>query len=310
MFGTEKEHYILVEKYRPSTLAEYIGNDHFKDALKQYIEEQDVPHLLLFGSAGTGKTTAAKILINSIDCDSLFINASDENSVDTIRNKIKGFASSAGFRPLKIVVLDEADFITPQGQAALRNLMEVFSKTTRFILTANYKERIIDPIVSRTQQFEIIPPSRKEVAVHVAGILKKEKIGFEPSDLALLINAYYPDIRQIIGSVQSYTRNNTLKVEARKLAESDYKTAIMNVLCSAKSSKDKFAEIRQILADSKIRDFAPLFRLLYDKVTDYATNHISETILAIAEGMYKDSMVVDKEINAMALLINVLGINA
>ena len=122
------EHSLWVEKYRPQDLSTYIGNEHLKSKVSIYLESEDVPHLLLYGRAGTGKTTLAKIIINNIDCDHLYINASDENSVDAVRFKIRSFASSVGFRDLKVVILDECDYLTPNAQAALRNLMETFSK--------------------------------------------------------------------------------------------------------------------------------------------------------------------------------------
>ena len=143
------EHTLWVEKYRPSNLDTYIGNDQLKSKVKVYLESGDLPHLLLFGKAGTGKTTLAKLLVNNIDCDYLYINASDENNVETVRSKVKNFASTMGFKDYKVIILDECDYITPNAQAALRNLMETFSKHCRFILTCNFVERIIDPIQSR-----------------------------------------------------------------------------------------------------------------------------------------------------------------
>ena len=167
-----KSNSLWVEKYRPSSLDTYIGNDHLKSKVSIYLESGDLPHLLLFGRAGTGKTTLAKLLVKNIECDYLYINASDENNVDTVRTKVKNFASTIGFKDLKIIILDECDYITPNAQAALRNLMETFSRHCRFILTCNYVERIIDPIQSRCQSFQIVPPSKKEVAVHLSNILK------------------------------------------------------------------------------------------------------------------------------------------
>ena len=143
------EHSLWVEKYRPTSLETYIGNEHLKSKVSVYLESGDLPHLLLYGKAGTGKTTLAKLLVNNIECDYMYINASDENSVDTVRNKVRGFASTMGFKDYKIIILDECDYITPNAQAALRNLMETFSKHCRFILTCNFVERIIDPIQSR-----------------------------------------------------------------------------------------------------------------------------------------------------------------
>jgi replication factor C small subunit len=165
------EHTLWVEKYRPMTLDTYIGNEHLKSKVSRYLESGDLPHLLFYGRAGTGKTTLAKLLVNNIECDHLYINASDENSVDTVRNKVRSFASTIGFKDMKVIILDECDYITPNAQAALRNLMETFSKHTRFILTCNYVERIVDPIQSRCQPFQIVPPSRKEVASHLYNIM-------------------------------------------------------------------------------------------------------------------------------------------
>ena len=303
---SREEHYLWVEKYRPKTLDGYIGNEHFVRKLEQWLDEGDIPHILLYGPAGTGKTTAAKIITSNIECDLLFINASDENSVDTIRNKIQGFAQGIGFTDLSIVVLDEADGVTPQGQAALRNLMEVFSGHCRFILTANFVERIIAPIQSRCQTFEITPPSRKEAAYHVAGILKKEGVKYEAKDLALLVDAHYPDLRQIINDAQNHTMDGELTVEARQIAESDYKSKVMEVLTGKGTPKEKFKSLRQVIANAKVRDFTPMYRLLFDRVDLISPGNVSATILMIAEGQSADALVMDHEINMMATLINIL----
>ena len=196
------KHSLWVEKYRPTSLENYIGNDHLKSKVSVYLESGDIPHLLLFGRAGTGKTTLAKLLINNIECDYLYINASDENSVEVVRDKVKNFASTLGFQVMKVIILDECDYITPNAQAALRNLMETFSKHTRFILTCNYVERIIDPIQSRCQPFQIVPPSRKEVAMHLQEILSEENVSRKTEDVATLVNGGYPDIRRVINFAQ------------------------------------------------------------------------------------------------------------
>lgn len=295
------------EKYRPDTLENYISNDNLKAKLTQFIKNQDIPHLLFCGTAGTGKTTAAKILIKNIECDYLFINASDENSVDTIRNKIKNFAATMSFKPMKIIVLDEADFITPQAQAALRNLMEVFSKNTRFILTCNYVERIIDPLISRSQVFKLTPPSKKEVAVHVMKILDKEGVSYEKGTLAALVTSYYPDIRRILNNSQLQTTGGKLELNVDEIIAGDYKLQVLDVLNSNLPLKDKVNSIRQIVVDAGIRDYTELFRMLYDRVADYVPTKIPQSILAIAEGQYRDSFVVDKEINFVATLYNILN---
>ena len=299
--------YLWVEKYRPSNLDTYIGNEHLKSKVSIYLESGDLPHLLFFVKAGTGKTTLAKILVKNIECDYLYINASDENSVDTVRNKVRQFASTVGFKDLKIIILDECDYITPNAQAALRNLMETFSKHCRFILTCNYVERIIDPIQSRCQIFEIIPPSKVEVAQRLNQILEEEEINYELQDLKILIDSNYPDIRRTINSAQRNVVNLQLKLDTNSIIQNDYKLKLLEIL-KIQDKKNAFKNIRQLVADSQIRDFADLFRLLYDEVESYGKGHVAECILVIAKYELSDSQVVDKEINAMAMVIELLGV--
>ena len=298
--------YLWVEKFRPNTLDNFVGNEQMKAKIAKFIATGDVPHLLFSGQAGTGKTTLAKILIKNIPCDSMYINASDENNVDTMRNKIKGFASTAGFNPLKIVVLDEADFLTQNSQAALRNILETFSKNTRFILTCNYVERIIDPILSRTQQYHVVPPSKKEVAMHVWSILQSENVEASLDDYKLLVDAHYPDIRKIINECQLATIDNKLVIDRQEVIGRDYKLKIVEELKAGTDARKKFQNIRQIVADAKLSDYSDLYKLLYDNVAEYSPGNISGAILAIAEGQYRDGQVPDKEINAMAMLIQLL----
>jgi DNA polymerase III delta prime subunit len=272
-----------------------------------YLESGDLPHLLLHGKAGTGKTTLAKILMNNIDCDYLYINASDENNVETVRTKIKNFASSVGFKDYKIVTLDECDYITPNAQAALRNLMETFSRHCRFILTCNFVERIIDPIQSRCQSFQIIPPSKGEVAQRMVQIFEEEEVKFDLDDLKILINSGYPDIRRVINSAQRSVIDYELKLDKDSIIQNDYKLELLEIL-KTQDKKNAFKNIRQLVADSQITDFADLFRLLYDEVDGYGKGHVAECILIVAKYELSDSQVVDKEINAMAMLIELLGV--
>ena len=306
------EHTLWVEKYRPMTLDTYIGNEHLKSKISRYLESGDLPHLLFYGRAGTGKTTLAKLLVNNIECDHLYINASDENSVDTVRNKVRSFASTIGFKDMKVIILDECDYITPNAQAALRNLMETFSKHTRFILTCNYVERIVDPIQSRCQPFQIVPPSRKEVASHLYNILHEEEVDFQIDDVGTLVNGGYPDIRRIINFAQRQVVDGKLSIEQDNLVAIDLN---INVFCSqlvnvlkTQNKKDAFVTIRKMLADNKVSDFADLFRLLYDEVDNYGKGHVAECILTVAKYQLSDAQVVDKEINAMAMLIELLGV--
>jgi len=305
--NTNNTNTLWVEKYRPSNLDTYIGNEHLKSKVSMYLESGDLPHLLLYGRAGTGKTTLAKLLVNNIECDYLYINASDENNVDTVRTKVKNFASTVGFKDMKVIILDECDYITPNAQAALRNLMETFSKHCRFILTCNYVERIIDPIQSRCQSFQIIPPSKTEVAKHLHSILIQENIMDSLEDIKILVETGYPDIRRVINSAQRNVVKGRLKLDTSSIIQNDYKLKLLKIL-ETQNKKNAFKEIRQLLADNKITDFADLFRLLYDEVDGYGKGHLAECILIIARYELSDSQVVDKEINTMAMIIEILGV--
>ena len=303
----QTEHTLWVEKYRPSNLDTYIGNDQLKGKVKVYLESGDLPHLLLFGKAGTGKTTLAKLLVNNIDCDYLYINASDENNVETVRSKVKNFASTMGFKDYKVIILDECDYITPNAQAALRNLMETFSKHCRFILTCNFVERIIDPIQSRCQTFQVIPPNKNDVAKHLHNILTDEGVSYEREDLAILVNSGYPDIRRVINGAQRQSVDGKLVIDKQSIVENDYKLKLLEIL-EKQDKKSAFNNVRQLMANAKVTDFADLFRLLYDEVDGYGKGHIAECILVIAKYELSDAQVVDKEINAMAMIIEILQI--
>lgn len=302
------DHGIWNERFRPDSLDNFVGNAELKEKIAQYITSNDLPHLLLSGPPGVGKTTIAKILYTAIDCDHMYINASDERDIETVRTKIQNYAAAAGFKDLKIIVLDEFDGMLPTSQRALRNIMETYSGDTRFILTCNHVERIIEPIISRVQHFELYPPSKNEVAKQILYILKKENIKFEIEDIKTLVSAYYPDIRKTINEAQLHTLNGTFALAKEDVSQSDYKFAILEILQNKKSTNLKrLQEIRQIFADSNIRDYTLLYKFLYDNVLDISEDHISQVILHIAEAQYKDTAVPDKEINATACICNILN---
>jgi DNA polymerase III delta prime subunit len=300
-----KENSLFVEKYRSKTLEDYIGNEQLKSIVAQYIEKNDLQNLLLYGTPGTGKTTLAKLIVGNFNCDFLYINASDERGIDTIRDKVQGFASSASFKPIKIVILDEADFLTIQAQASLRNVIETFSRTTRFILTCNYLERIIDPLQSRCQVLKITPPSKKEVAKHISTILDQESIEYTVADLVLVVNKHYPDVRKILNTCQVNTVDNVLKVDKTVLT-GGYKDGLLKELKSP--SKDSFKNIRQILADSNLDDFEDIYRFLYDTLDEYGKNDLAKAtiIIDIENYMYHANFRIDKEINVCALIASIL----
>ena len=303
---TKREHTLWVEKYRSQTLEDYVGNEQIKTTIQKYLDQNDIQNFLFYGTAGTGKTTLAKLIINNLDCDYIYINASDENGVDTIREKVKSFASVASFKPFKVVILDEADFITIQGQAALRNVIETYSRSTRFILTCNYIERIIDPLQSRCQVLKIVPPSKQEVAYHIMDIFKQEEVDCSADDLKLVINQHYPDIRKMLNTLQMSVNGDEITVDKSILVSNNYKNKVLMELC--KPTSKSFNNIRKIIADSNVSDYEDLFRYLYDNVEKYAPLSVGEVVIYIEEYQYHSNFRIDKEINVMALISRILSL--
>ena len=308
---SNREHTLLVEKYRSSKLDEYVGNENIKKTISQYLDQNDIQNLIFYGPAGTGKTTLAKLIIQNLDCTHLYINASDERGIDTIREKVSGFASAASFSPLKVVILDEADFLTIQAQASLRNVIETYSRTTRFIMTCNFVERIIDPLQSRCQVLKIVPPSKGEVASHIAGIMEKEDISFQRDDLKTIVNQYYPDLRKCLNTIQLSVVTDEVKGEIDKYLKIDKSVLVSSnymaqVLKELTQKKPNWREIRQIIANANVQDFEELYRYLYDNASIYANGSEGMVAIYINEYSYQSNFRIDKEINAMALIAKLI----
>jgi len=301
----KKENTLFVERFRPTTLEHFVGNQTVKETLQKYLDQGDIQNFIFYATPGTGKTTLAKIIVKNLDCDYLYINASDENGIDTIREKVKGFASSASWKGIKVVILDEADFITIQGQAALRNVIETFSRSTRFILTCNFIERIIDPLQSRCQVLKIVPPSKTDVYNHLTWILADQlSISYEPEDLKTLIIQYYPDMRKMLNVIQMSVKDDHIQLDKTVLTSNNYIKEVLKEL----TGKKNWLTIRQIIADSNTKDFEELYRNLFEYSSKYAPGNEGSVAIILNEHLYQANFRIDKEINVMSALAKIIEV--
>ena len=300
-----KQHTLWIEKYRSETLEQYIGNDAVKARIADCIVNNDIPHFIFAGSAGTGKTTLAKLIVKNIKCDYLYINASDENGIDIIRDKVKGFASTSSFKPLKVVILDEADFLTQPAQAALRNLIEEYSMVTRFVLTCNYIERLIEPLQSRCEIHILKPPTKSAVAKHICtNILDVEGVTYDIQDVAKVINELYPDVRSIIKVLQSNVKDSKLTITT---LDDNWCKQLVQIL--NKREKNAWYQVRQLVADAQVDDFQTAYRYMFDHLADFSYGHDAELSVILDDFIWRAGVVPDKEINFAAAIAKILDTN-
>jgi DNA polymerase III delta prime subunit len=296
---------LWTETYRPSTLDGYVFKDSAqREQIESWIKGKTIPHLLFSGAPGVGKTTLAKILINSLGIDEydvLEINASRENSVDTIRDKITGFVQTMPFGIFKVVLLDEADYISPNGQAALRGVMETYSSSARFILTCNYPNRVIPALHSRCQGFHIERVDLTEFTARAATVLVTEEVAFDLDTLDSYVRATYPDLRKCLNTCQMNSTTGTLIAPSgSETSSQDWKLNAVNLFKSGKIN-----EARKLMC-SQVRpeEMEDMFRWLYDNLELWGSDSESQdqAIIIIRQGLVNVSFVADQEINLSATL--------
>jgi replication factor C small subunit len=297
---------LWTEKYRPLVVDDYVFRDDAqKKQVQSWVDSGAIPHLLFSGAPGVGKTTLAKILIHALEIDEydvLEINASRENSVDTIRDKITGFVQTMPFGSFKIVLLDEADYISPNGQAALRGVMETYAQTARFVLTCNYPNRVIPALHSRCQGFHIEKIDVTEFTARVATVAVTENVKIDIDTLDSYVKATYPDLRKCLNLVQMNTVDGVLQSpQESDSATADYKLQMVDLFKSG-----KIREARKLLT-SQVRpdEMEDLFRWMYDNLELWSDTEEGQdsAILIIRNGLVNHSLVSDPEINLSATLV-------
>ena len=306
-----RNEFLWVEKYRPKKIEECILSNDLRKTFSNIVAGGELQNMMLTGTAGTGKTTVARALCNELDLDYIVINGSEESGIDTLRNKIKQFASSVSLSGgYKVVILDEADYLNPQStQPALRGFIEEFSSNCRFILTCNFKNRIIEPLHSRCSVIEFAMPKKERDALagmfmqRVQQILAVESINSDPAVLAELIIKYFPDFRRTLNELQRYS--NFGKIDSGILVNAT--DISLDTLMSSLKIKN-FKQMRQWVADNIDTEPAAMFRKIYDNMNEFVEpQSIPQLVLILADYQYKNSFVADHELNMVACLTEVMA---
>ena len=301
--------FLFVEKYRPQTIEDCILPEGLKETFRKIVEKGELPNMMFTGSAGVGKTTVARALCNELDIDYMMINGSEDGNIDTLRGKIKQFASTVSLQGgQKVVILDEADYLNPQStQPALRGFIEEFSSNCRFILTCNFKNRIIDPLHSRCSIYEFILGNKAEMAqafmARLQFILDSEHIIYDNAVIAELIMKYIPDWRRVINECQRYGMSGHIDTGILvTLSE----TSIKGLMEDLKAKN--FKKMRKWVTDNIDVESSKLFRMIYDNMTDYVEpQSIPQVVLILADYSYKDSFVADHELNVVACMTEIMS---
>ena len=304
--------FLWVEKYRPKKVSEAILPDSLKTVFQQFVDQDNIPNLILTGRAGVGKTTIAKAMLEEIDADYIVINGSMNGNIDTLRVEIANFASTVSFSGgRKYVILDEADYLNPNStQPALRNFMEEFSSNCGFILTCNFKNRIIEPLHSRCSviEFNITKDEKQAIAAsffkRVCGILESEEVEYDKQAVAKLLQVYFPDWRRVLNELQRYSATGRIDVGILANKSDDNINTLIQMM------KDKrFTDMRKWVNDNSDIDSAVLYRSLYDILPEKlsSTASVADSIIILAEYQYKEAFVANSEINRVAALATLMA---
>ena len=305
------QEFLWVEKYRPSTLSDCILPDELKKTFQEFVNQKNIPNLLLSGSAGVGKTTVAKAMLEELGADYIVVNGSLHGNIDTLRTEIMNFATTVSFSEgRKYVILDEADYLNPQStQPALRNFMEEYSKNCGFILTCNFKNRIIEPLQSRCSVIDFLFP--KKLAPSLAGsffarvktILDTEQVKYDEKVLAEIIQRHFPDWRRVLNELQRYSVSGIIDIG---ILSNSSQNAFKSLTALLKGKQ--FGDMRKWVGQNIDSDPTSIMRMLYDNASDHVKpNSIPQLVLLIGEYQYKSAFVADQEVNLVAFLTLVMA---
>lgn len=304
------EEFLWCEKYRPKTIVDCVLPERLKKVFQEYVDKKSIPNLLLTGSAGTGKTTAALAMCEEIGLDYLFINSSDERGIDTLRMKIRGFASTVSLTDSrKVIILDEADYITPEAQAALRGAIEEYSSNCTFILTCNFKGRLIEAIHSRCSviDFTLKSDEKPKMAAlffkRLSDILQKENVSYDKAVLVKIVEKYFPDYRRTLNELQRFSTSGNL--DAGVIAQIN---DLKNIADLVKCLKEKdFGAMRKWVTVNSDVDASRVFRKIYDGMSEYLASHsIPQAVVILAKYQYQAAFVSDQELNLVAALTEIM----
>ena len=305
------QEFLWVEKYRPNTLSDCILPDELKNTFQEFVNQQNIPNLLLSGSAGVGKTTVAKAMLEELGADYIVVNGSLHGNIDTLRTEIMNFATTVSFSEgRKYVILDEADYLNPQStQPALRNFMEEYSKNCGFILTCNFKNRIIEPLQSRCSVIDFLFP--KKLAPSLAGsfftrvktILDDEQVKYDEKVLAEIIQRHFPDWRRVLNELQRYSVSGIIDIG---ILSNSSQNAFKSLIALLKGKQ--FSDMRKWVAQNIDSDPTSIMRQLYDHSNDIVKqSSIPQLVLLIGDYQYKSAFVADQEVNLVAFLTQVMA---
>lgn len=309
---SDREEFLWVEKYRPKVISDCVLPERMKEYFTEMVKKGELQNMLLVGGPGTGKTTVARALCNELSLDYLMINASENGNIDVLRTTIRGFASTMSFTSsYKVVILDEADYLNANStQPALRNFIEEFSKNCRFIMTANYANRIIDPLKSRCAviEFNFSKEEKQQMVVsfdrRVKEILEKEGVTYDKKVLAQVLVKYFPDFRKILNELQRHSSGGVIESAVLTSLSDDSIKKLYGYL----RDTSKWLEMRKWVADNLDNDFNLISRAIYERAEDFVKpGSIPQLVLTLAQYDYKNSFVMDKEINLVAMLTEIMA---